>query len=351
MYSDRFLALDGLRGVAAVFVLSAHVRGEALFSHFSASYLAVDFFFALSGFVLAYAYLSRLEAGMSVLAFMRARLIRLYPLYLLGLVLGALAYLVQAAWLGELDAPRFVVSAVLGTFFLPTPPEISVLPTHAFPLNIPAWSLCFEVFINLIFAAVAAHLTWRRLTAVVVVSAVALVATAIHFGSLQVGFSPGNFVGGFARVAFSFFGGVLLYRAWRSGAFRGLSAPALAPMALLVAAFAVPASDRVWRDMLLVTIMLPAIIVLGSASVPAGLVARLCTLLGAASFAFYALHAPLISITEALIFDLAGREFTPSSVETLAFAAGVFVLALAADACFDGPVRRRLSRLVPASGV
>lgn len=347
--SDRFLALDGLRGVAAIFVLSAHVHGEALFRHFSASYLAVDFFFALSGFVLAHAYNARLEAGMTIAAFMRARLIRLYPLYLLGLGLGALAYLGQAAWTHELDVVRFVVSTVLGLVFLPTPPDLSVLSTHAFPLNIPAWSLCFEIFINLIFAALAAHLTWRRLIALAALSAVALIATAVHFGSLQVGFAPGNFVGGFARVAFSFFAGVLIHRVWRGGGFQGLTAPVLVPAALLIFAFAIPASQRALRDLLLVMLMLPSIIVLGSVSAPKGFMARLCALLGAGSYAFYALHAPLISIAESLTLDLAGREFQPGSVETVALAGIVFVIALAADSWFDGPVRRRLSRLLPTA--
>jgi len=74
----RYEALDGLRGVAAVAVMLYHIGGWTgrpwLAAH---GYLAVDFFFCLSGFVLAHAY-GRREIGW--LGYMRARLIRLWPL-------------------------------------------------------------------------------------------------------------------------------------------------------------------------------------------------------------------------------------------------------------------------------
>jgi peptidoglycan/LPS O-acetylase OafA/YrhL len=80
----QFATLDGLRGVAAIAVTSLHFRfelGKFLLPH---SYLAVDFFFVLSGFVLAYAYEDRLSEGMKPIQFLRLRVIRLYPLYLIG---------------------------------------------------------------------------------------------------------------------------------------------------------------------------------------------------------------------------------------------------------------------------
>jgi len=84
---DRFEALDGLRGVAALSVVAAHVY--FLFGYaFPSIDLAVDFFFALSGFVLAHAYGERLRGGMGAGRFMLLRLIRLYPLYILGTTIG-----------------------------------------------------------------------------------------------------------------------------------------------------------------------------------------------------------------------------------------------------------------------
>jgi peptidoglycan/LPS O-acetylase OafA/YrhL len=99
-----FVILDALRGVAAAAVVTVHAP---LFFHSVATpgsvpdasghapmtgplfeaYLAVDFFFLLSGFVLAHAYGEKLNDGMTSCQFMRCRLIRLYPLYLLALVI------------------------------------------------------------------------------------------------------------------------------------------------------------------------------------------------------------------------------------------------------------------------
>ena len=76
----RFVLLDGIRGLAAVAI--AHRHAEVFFGRPEASsYLAVDLFFALSGFVLAHAYGERLANGqMNPLNFMKARFLRLYPL-------------------------------------------------------------------------------------------------------------------------------------------------------------------------------------------------------------------------------------------------------------------------------
>jgi len=84
---QRFYLLDALRGLAAIVVLQIHLRGEA-WQIFGSRYVAVDFFFVLSGFVLAQAYGER---HLSFASFLRIRLIRLYPLYLIGTLLGVLA--------------------------------------------------------------------------------------------------------------------------------------------------------------------------------------------------------------------------------------------------------------------
>src|SRR4051812_33009270 len=105
-HKDHFIALDGLRGVAALVVIVMH-RGRWWYPQggfLGHGYLAVDFFFLLSGFVIAFAYDSRLSAGMSAWRFMGLRLIRLYPLILLGMLLGALWPAIQLA-MGARGAP------------------------------------------------------------------------------------------------------------------------------------------------------------------------------------------------------------------------------------------------------
>src|ERR1041385_8149717 len=89
--ASRFEALDLLRGLAALAVVAFHVPHiPGTLSLAPRGYLAVDLFFALSGFVLAYAYGAELARGGNIRRFMVQRLIRLYPLYLIALLAGAL---------------------------------------------------------------------------------------------------------------------------------------------------------------------------------------------------------------------------------------------------------------------
>src|SRR5580693_5691081 len=81
--------LDGLRGVAALDVMAFHgTFGTTFHQYVSRGYLAVDFFFVLSGYVIARAYEARLEAGWSKREFFRIRAIRLYPMIVIGMALG-----------------------------------------------------------------------------------------------------------------------------------------------------------------------------------------------------------------------------------------------------------------------
>jgi len=92
----RYEVLDGLRGVAAISVMLMHYSENTVNPLFKNADIAVDLFFILSGFVLAHAYGARLAGGWSPWLFMRARIIRLYPLYLLGSLIGLAAMLVGA---------------------------------------------------------------------------------------------------------------------------------------------------------------------------------------------------------------------------------------------------------------
>lgn len=78
---DRtFVTLDALRGIAAIAVVTFHFH-EYFFQYTNHGYLAVHFFYMLSGFVLSYAYQQRLDAGWKCAAFLKTRLIRLYPMF------------------------------------------------------------------------------------------------------------------------------------------------------------------------------------------------------------------------------------------------------------------------------
>jgi peptidoglycan/LPS O-acetylase OafA/YrhL len=127
-----FPAMDGIRGIAAILVALFHFR--ATFLHYDNNvigdgYLAVDLFFVLSGFVLAHAYEHRFARGMTTFEFMRARVIRLYPLYFVGLAIASMAMFAgisrspenQQSTLGFVDlSGDFHATGVVGSWWSDT---------------------------------------------------------------------------------------------------------------------------------------------------------------------------------------------------------------------------------------
>src|SRR5271163_1444656 len=146
---EHFEVLDGLRGSAAFLIVVFHAFNYPfdfapplhLMHH---AYLAVDFFFGLSGFVVAYAYDDR-WTRMSTFQFFRIRLIRLHPLVLVGATLGLLGYLLdpfsKMTNRGPLSA---VLLAYLTSLLLLPSPPIAGRHNESQALNGPAWSLMQE---------------------------------------------------------------------------------------------------------------------------------------------------------------------------------------------------------------
>lgn len=340
--TSRFLALDGLRGIAAFSVILDHVPPEMTYGLLPGRALSVDFFFILSGFVLAHAYGERLMTGLSPLAFMRVRIIRLYPLYLLGLLiaLASAAYMIRRGWW---DVSDISTAALLGFVFLPTPPPAS---SQLYPLNPPAWSLLFELIANLVYALTARFLSLRLLAWVLPVGAAAVVFTTFrHADVTGPGWEWSHFDAGLARVMFDFFAGVFLYRlreTWRAPVM-----PSWLAVVVFLAIIGVPAPSA-WRpafDSGAAIILFPLLVMTAADARVSGAMARVCTTLGLMSYAVYVLHVPLRGVLN-LVFDRIG--FHPPGyvfVGTLMLTAAL--AALLADRLYDTPVRRWLmARLV-----
>ena len=156
--------LDGLRGVAALLVVFYHIfeglsfaAGGTLITVINHGYLAVDFFFILSGFVIGYAYDDRLGKSMSLGNFFKRRLIRLHPMIVMGAVLGVIFYLLQGSvqWDGTHISLSLVMLALLcAMFFIPAAPGACYDIRgngEMFPLNGPSWSLFFEYIGNILY--------------------------------------------------------------------------------------------------------------------------------------------------------------------------------------------------------
>ena len=336
-----FHTLDGLRGVAAIAVAFRHIPDNAVALWTPESYLAVDLFFMLSGFVLAHAYADRLARGMGLVDFAVVRLIRLYPLYLIASLI-TLALVLIPALPGHFHPPipslRIIVLAVL---FVPT-----IAPHDGlFPLIGPAWSLFFEFAVNIVFALVATRLNPRRLALIVAGGAALLVVAVAQFGTIDIGWGQDNAWGGFGRVGFGFFAGVAVYRLWQADTLPWLRLPAWAAAAVVVAIFAVATRHPAVSDTLIVVLVMPPLILASARGEPGRWLARPFALLGAASYAIYVLTNPVDQWVETLLpWAQVNRYAGLGTTGAVALVVAITGLALALDHWVDRPVRGGLSR-------
>jgi peptidoglycan/LPS O-acetylase OafA/YrhL len=334
--------LDAMRWVAAMMVAAYHF---GLFGGATTSpNLAVDFFFALSGFVIAYAYDHKLAHGMTGEQFLQRRLIRLYPLFFVGITLGLLVTLVGSTHpdFTDNDGP-YLVQFLASLVFVPWPSDATPEMTEALasPLNGPYWSLILEIHINVLFAILFRWIGMGVLTTLVSLFAIALVATCWNNGSVATGYLTHDTIFGIVRVGFSFLAGVLICRMRHRIPVPKLHwSVAIAAVGILMV-MPVPPSVVWIYDATCVIILFPALILSGAQSQPQG--RRMLSLfawMGGASYALYAIHVPLGHISEFLAET--HREI-PYRLWSLPFFLASMALAFALDRAFDVPFRRWLT--------
>lgn len=229
----HFEVMDGLRGIAALAVVTFHtfLNGGPLPN----GQLAVDLFFLLSGFVIAYSYDERLCLSMPIRDFMVRRLIRLYPMVFVGALGGILIALIHNKT-NHVDAYPVRSIAYSGGLSLFVLPYLgNAINERAFSFNPPLWSLFFELVANVVYAVFA-----RRLSIFVLVAIVISGLTGIVLGGPLGGGAKETILLGFPRVACGFFGGVLLFRLWKSGWLPKINGNFLILSAALVAIFGIP---------------------------------------------------------------------------------------------------------------
>ena len=224
-HQAHYLVLDAARGIAALAVMLYHVQKYvfpeveiSFLPHLlHRSYLAVDLFFLMSGLVIARSYEARLLDGrLSFLGFCRVRAIRLYPLYLAGLMLGLGYALVKSIMKPEeaIALSEGLVALFLNGVFLPVVREGG---GDIFPFNPAAWSLALEWGINLIYAAWAVRQKTSVLTGLSIAAGLILIPVAIAAHSLDLGWGMSTAMGGILRIGFSFTLGVIIYRRLSAG--------------------------------------------------------------------------------------------------------------------------------------
>lgn len=352
--------LDGLRGVAALMVVAFHLceahgpdRFRQLLNH---GYLAVDFFFLLSGFVIGYAYDDRWHR-MTLGGFFKRRLIRLHPMIIAAMLVGAVMYYLQAGPLFPVIAQtppwKMLLVMVVGMTLLPLPPSMDIRGWgEMHTLDGPAWSLFFEYVANILYALVVRHFSRGLLALLVVVSGAFLVHYLVlgPTGDVIGGWSlePAQLEIGFTRLMYPFFAGLLLSRVVRPGRVRH-AFPICA--AIIVAVLVMPrigGPHTLWMNGLYeaacILAVFPLVVWLGASGLAtSGLTARVSNVLGALSYPLYIVHYPFIYLYTAWVVADKG-----SARAGLAGAVAVYVgsvaLAWLLLKFYDEPVRRRLTR-------
>lgn len=337
----HFDILDGLRGVAALAVVIFHFM-EWVHSDYSKNFighgfLAVDFFFCLSGFVIGYAYDDRMST-LGTREFFKSRLIRLHPLVILGSLLGLIGfYLDPFSTSSELyNTGRIALIFLCSVLLIPFP-VMEDRFFNCFGLNAPAWSLFWEYIANILYAFVLCKMHRRYLYLIAIASAVALGFVAHSERNLLGGWSGPTFLHGGARVAWSFTIGLLIYRSnWIIANKLGFIGVSI----FLFAAFVMPWFSRNWlAELLVVLFYFPLMVSLGAGAVLKPGLKKLCVLSGKLSYPLYMTHYAAIWIfgNYFIKYKPAGMRLTAiigtGTIALLGFAYLVMVL-------YDEPIRK-----------
>lgn len=358
---NHYVILDGLRGVAALMVLlmhlfEGHTGGDLHKMIINHGYIAVDFFFLLSGFVVAYAYDDR-WGGMSQWEFYKRRLVRLQPMVIFGSIVGAALFVFQIDPFYPLAAGaslwQVLLLMVIGFTLIPVPPTMDVRGWgETFPLNGPAWSLFFEYCANILYAVGLYRLSNRWLGVLVAIAGAALFHLAVfgERGDLVGGWTltgEGLYIG-FVRLLFPFFAGVLMMRLGMKIRMKGAF---WTSSLLLIVALSLPrfgGTENLWMNGLYeafcVIVIFPLVVAIGAGQQQMdGVSLRIARFFGDLSYPLYITHYPLVYIYMAWIVT-----DKPSTNEAIvggvAVAVAAIALAYAALKLFDLPVRRWLSQ-------
>lgn len=365
---SHYELLDGLRGVAALLVVFYHIfeglsfaAGGTVITVINHGYLAVDFFFILSGFVIGYAYDDRLGKSMGLGGFFKRRLTRLHPMIVMGAILGVVSYLLQGSvqWDGtHINLSRIMLALLCAIFFIPAAPGASYEIRgngEMFPLNGPNWSLFFEYIGNILYALFIHRLSNRALTLLTVLSGLGLAWFALFdvagYGMIGVGWTlyGANFTGGLLRMLFPFTLGMLLSRHFKPVKIRGAF---WICTAVLIVLFCVPYIEgkeviclNGLYELFCIFLVFPLLVWLAaSGNTTDKHSTRICQFAGVLSYPLYAVHYPVMYLFYSWL--IRHQYYTFGEVWPMAFIiyAGSILLAWFCLKFYDEPVRRKLSK-------
>lgn len=366
----HYALLDGLRGVAALLVVWYHVfegfqfaGNKPVIDFINHGYLAVDFFFILSGFVVGYAYDSRWGKTLTLGGFFRRRLIRLQPMVIMGAVIGAASFLISGMerWDGTHATLWLTFLAfVCGCLMLPALPR---MPREVrgngemFPLNGPCWSLFFEYVGNIVYALFIRRLSTRLLAVLSFALCCALTWFAVTdqsgYGSIGVGWTVDrtNILGGMLRMLCPFTMGVLMSRLFKP--LRQARGAFWTSAALLLAIFHIPYtySDGALSlngmfEAACIIAVFPLVVWYAASGKTTDIAStRICRFLGDISYPLYIVHYPIMYAF--YMWLIKTRQYTLYETWPAALAAvtASIILAWLCLKLYDMPVRKWLRNL------
>jgi peptidoglycan/LPS O-acetylase OafA/YrhL len=361
---NHYPILDGLRGVASVLVIIFHVLetftgGNKFIQIINHGYLAVDFFFLLSGFVVAYAYDDR-WGKMTQWDFYKRRLVRLQPMVIMGSLIGAALFYFQASpafpTIANTPVWELLLVMVIGATLIPVPMSMDIRGWQEMhPLNGPAWSLFFEYIANILYAVIVRRFSKLVLSIFVTLAAFMLIQYLVTSknGDLIGGWSLNSeqLYIGFTRLLFPFFGGVLLCRLGKlihiKNAFWWSSL-------LIIIMLSIPRigdEHHVWMngiyESVCLIIVFPLIVSIGVGGELHNMRSeKICNFLGEISYPLYITHYPLIYLFTAWVVN----NKVPLGIQGLLMGLLVvitsLVIAYLSLRFYDKPVREWLRKKV-----
>lgn len=339
---QNFLTLDGMRGVAAIFVLISHTGtfwNGLIFNH---THLAVDTFFILSGFVIAHAYENKLTSGQITFKdFFIIRLIRLYPMFFIA-TLFATVVIVWNYGTSEHQNADYLSSLVrsIGLTFLLLP-SMLIDSNKLFPLNGAYWSIFYELVVNFFYAAIIRVLTNKVLIYLIAFLSILIMSVLLLNGTLGAGFTwrYTSIITGLTRSGFGIFFGIYLYRVGKRF-FPNLVLPSWVVIGLSTAVLMIPDLGKFNGvvDFLAVFIIFPLCIVLGARNNSSLLFNSIYKLLGQVSYPIYLLHIPIAALI--YLFGLGQLMERNAPISGILFVILIIILSIFLERFFDLPLRK-----------
>ena len=369
---QRYEILDGLRGVAALMVIIFHFFELYSFGNPSKQiinhgYLAVDFFYVLSGFVLGYAYDDRWDK-MSYWDFYKRRLIRLHPMVIAGSLLGMCYF-----FLGEcINSPNiesvnplyFFLTIIMSILMIPCPAQMDIRgwgETNSF--NGPNWTLTYEYIVNILYS-----LIFRRLHTIII--GILTLASALLLVNLTCNFDIFNVMNeresnkytviggwsltscelcvGFARLFYPYFAGYLVYR---------LKLKIRIPYSFIICSIILitflsmprlekegyPIFNGIYEAIVIILIF-PLVIIIGAGDTTKNeILTKICKFIGELSYPIYITHYPIIYMNSAWTsFHMKDSLFNKIMLSIGSFFIMVFN-AYSLIELYDKPVRKWLA--------